>query len=178
MDGRDEIVSVRTDAGTVDQNAGETRHEGVELSLLARPDRQLSARLGAAWGRHTYVAFAPDERAGRDVSFSGNRMETAPGLVANGEIAVTPSLVPGLRVALEGQRVSGYWMDPENTMRYDGYFVLNARTSYTRRGVEVWANLLNATDALFATRASVLFGRTQYVPGLPRAITIGVGTRL
>lgn len=178
MDGRDEIISVRTDAGTVDQNAGRTRHEGVEVSLLARPDPTWSARLGAAWGRHTYVAFTPDARAGRGVSFSGNRMETAPALVANGEVAVTPSLVPGLRVALEGQRVSGYWMDPENTSRYDGYFVLNARTSYARRGVEVWATLLNATDATYATRASVLFGRAQYVPGLPRAITVGIGTRL
>ena len=178
MTGRDEIVSVRTDDGTVDQNAGRTRHEGVEVSLLAAPARQVSARLGAAWGRHTYLAFTPDARAGRGVSFSGNRMETAPGLVANGEVALTPSLVPGLRVAVEAQRVSGYWMDPENTMRYDGYLVLNARAGYTRRGVEVWANLLNAADATYATRASVLFGRTQYVPGLPRALTVGVGTRL
>lgn len=178
MTGRDEIVSVRSDDGTVDQNAGRTRHEGVEVSILAQPGRQLTARLGAAWGRHTYVAFTPDARAGRGVSFSGNRMEAAPALVANGEVAVTPSGVPGLRVALEAQRVSGYWMDPENTVRYDGHVVLNARAGYTRRGVEVWANLLNAADATYATRASVLFGRTQYVPGLPRAITVGIGTRL
>jgi outer membrane receptor protein involved in Fe transport len=179
MDGRDEIVSVRAaDGTTADRNAGRTRHEGVEVSLLARPDDVWTARLGAALARHTYVAFTVDERAGRERVFDGNRMEKAPALVANGEVAVRPPFAPGLRLALEGERVAGYWMDPENTLRYAGHTVLNARAGYTRRGVEVWATLLNATDARYATTAEVSFGQAQYTPGLPRALTVGVGTRL
>ncbi len=178
MDGRDEIVTVRTDMDTQDQNAGRTRHEGLEVSLLAEPVRWASARVGAAVARHDYVAFTTDARAGRERVYDGNRIEKAPVLVANGELAVRP--LPGVRVAAEIQRVSGYWMDPENATRYDGHTVLNLRASAAPRllrGAEVWANLLNATDARYATTASVAFGRAQYTPGLPRALTLGIGTR-
>ncbi|HEX9953114.1 MAG TPA: TonB-dependent receptor [Rubricoccaceae bacterium] len=177
MDGRDEIVSVRAQDGTTsDRNAGRTRHEGVEVSLLAQPTPLLSARVGAAVARHTYLDFTVDERIGRERVFDGNRMEKAPALVANGEVAVRP--LPGFRLAVEAQRVSGYWMDPENTRRYRGHTVVNARAGLTLRGVEVWANLLNATGVRYATTAEVAFGRPQYTPGLPRALTLGVGTRL
>ncbi len=179
MDGRDEIVTVRTDTDTQDQNAGRTRHEGIEVSLLAEPVRWASARAGGALARHTYVAFTTDARAGRERVYDGNRIEKAPVFVANGEVAVRP--LPGVRLAAEVQRVSGYWMDPENATRYDGHTVLNLRASAAPRalrGFEVWANLLNATDARYATTAAVSFGQAQYTPGLPRALTLGVGTRL
>lgn len=179
MAGRDEIVLVRAaDGTTADRNAGRTRHEGVEVSLLARPDDVWTARLGGTVARHAYVAFTLDERAGQERVFDGHRMEKAPAFVANGEVAVRPAVAPGLRVAVEAQRVSGYWMDPENATRYAGHTVLHVRASYAHRGAEVWVHLLNATDARYATTAEVAFGRPQYTPGLPRAIMLGLSLRL
>ena len=180
MTGRDEIVTVRAaDGSSEDRNAGRTRHEGVEWALAVEPSRVWSARLGGTVARHTFVDFVVDERAGREVRYDGNRMDLAPALVANGEVAVQP--LPGLRLATEAQRVGGYWMDPANTTRYDGHTVLNLRAQYSGRalrGAEVWLHLLNATDLRYATTAAVSFGRAQYTPGLPRAVTLGLGYRL
>ena len=107
MDGRDEIVSVRTAAGTADRNAGRTRHEGIEVSLLAQPTPAVSARVGAAIARHTYRAFTVDERAGRERTYDGNRMEKAPALVANGEVVVRPVPACASRPRCSASRATG-----------------------------------------------------------------------
>ena len=142
MDGRDEIVTVRTaDGDRVDRNAGQTLHQGIEYAVVVQPNAVWSARLSATNARHEFVEFTVDEREGRETSFDGNRQDRAPEFIANGEVAVRPAEVPGLRLAAEVQRVSGYWMDPENTVRYDGHAVVNLRAQYAEpslRGLEVW----------------------------------------
>lgn len=182
MDGDDEIVTVRAaDGSRVDRNAGQTRHAGIEYALTVQPDDVWSVRLGGTNARHEYIEFVVDEREGREARYDGNVMDRAPTFVANAEVAARLQFVPGLRIAAEIQRVSGYWMDPENTTWYDGHTVLNARARYAGpllRGLEVWASLLNVTDELYATTAAVSFGRKQYSPGLPRSITLGLGYRL
>ncbi|MEM1054811.1 MAG: TonB-dependent receptor [Bacteroidota bacterium] len=182
MDGEDEIVTVRlADGSRVDRNAGQTRHEGVEYAVTFQPDPVWSLRLGGTNARHEYIDFLVDEREGRVTRYDGNRMDRAPGFIANAELAARVPFAPGLRLAAEVQRVSGYWMDPSNETRYDGHTVLNLRARYAGRalrGMEVWASLLNATDELYATNASVSFGRQRYSPGLPRALTLGVGYRI
>ena len=179
MTGEDEIVSVRQpDGSSQDRNAGATRHEGVELALAVQPASAVTVRLSGTAARHTYVDFLVDERAGREVRYDGNRMELAPEHVVNAEVAVRPPALRGLRLAAEVQRVGPYWMDPQNTARYDGHTVLNLRARYAGDrlgGLELWANLLNVTDELYATTAAVSYGRKQYTPGLPRALTVGVG---
>lgn len=182
MLGDDEIVTVRlADGSRVNRNAGQTTHEGVEYAITLRPDNVWSLRFGGTNARHTYDVFTVDEREGRERTFDGNRMDRAPGFVANGELAVQLPMARGLRLAAEAQRVSGYWMDPENTTRYDGHTVVNLRARYAGpalRGLEMWASVLNVTDERYATTAAVSFGRQQYSPGLPRALTLGVGYRI
>ncbi len=182
MTGRDEIVTVRAaDGSREDRNAGRTLHQGIEYAVTVQPDDVWSVRLGGTSAQHEYVEFVVDEREGRETRYDGNRMDRAPAFVANGEVAVRPPFAPGLRLAGEVQRVSGYWMDPENTTRYDGHTVLNVRARYASRalgGAELWVSLLNATDARYATTAAVSFGRQQYAPGTPRSVTVGLGYRL
>ena len=182
MLGDDEIVTVRlADGSSVDRNAGQTTHEGIEYAITLRPDDVWSLRFGGTNARHTYDAFTVDLREGRETSYDGNRMDQAPGFVANGELAVQLPMVQGLRLATEAQRVSGYWMDPDNTTRYGGHTVINLRARYAGpalRGLEMWASLLNVADARYATTAAVSFGRQQYSPGLPRSLTLGLGYRI
>lgn len=181
MTGKDEIVSVRRpDGSREDRNAGATRHEGIELALTVQPTSSVTARFSGTVARHTYVDFLVDERGGQEVRYDGNQMERAPEHIMNAEVAVRPPQIQGLRLAAEVQRVGAYWMDALNTTRYDGHTVLNLRARYAGDrlgGLEVWASLLNATDALYATTAAISFGRKQYTPGLPRSITLGVGYR-
>ncbi len=183
MNGTNEIISVRqADGSSENRNAGETRHEGIEYALTLRPSAEWALRFGGTNARHTYLRFAVDEREGRELVYDGNRMEAAPAFLANGEVAYTPAFVPGARLAVEAQRVGGYWMDPANIAGYDGHTVVNLRGSYhfhgALNGIEVWASVLNMTDELYATNASLTFGRKQYTPGQPRSFTIGLGYRL
>ena len=170
MEGRDEIISVRlTDDSQVNRNAGATRHAGVEYAVTARPLPALSLRVGGSNARHTLVRH---EENGE--TLDGNAMAAAPDWVANAEATVLPRFLRGSRVALEWQHVGPYWMDSGNTARYGGYDVLNLRGSYRIAGAEVWLQVLNLTDAHFATLASLGRFGAAYNAGAPRTIVAGV----
>jgi outer membrane receptor protein involved in Fe transport len=170
MNGRDEIISVRLpDDSQVNRNAGATRHAGVEYAVTARPLPSLSLRVGGSNARHTLVHH---EENGE--TLDGNAMAAAPDWVANAEAAVLPPVLRGGRVALEWQHVGPYWMDSANTARYGGYDVLNLRGSYRLAGAEVWLQVLNLTDAHFATLASLGRFGAAYNAGAPRTIIAGV----
>ncbi len=121
-----------------------------------------------AW--HTFVDFT---EGGND--FSGNRMNRAPWFIANAEATYRPSALPGLRLALEWQHMNEYYLDEANTEKYDGFDVFNVRAGYTFRGIEIWANVLNVADALYATNASKSRWGESYSPGLPRTFQFGLG---
>ena len=174
LNGTDEIISVQVDDGaTENRNAGQTRHRGVEYNLRVFPVPDLKLRVSGTNAWHTFVDFA---EGGND--FSGNRMNRAPWLVANSEVTYRPSALPGLRVALEWQHMNDYYLDEANTEKYDGFDVFNARAGYTFWGVEVWTNVLNVADVLYATNASRSRWGESYSPGLPRTFQLGIGYQL
>jgi outer membrane receptor protein involved in Fe transport len=170
MNGKDEIISVRLpDDSQVNQNAGQTRHLGVEYAAVVRPISALTLRLGGSNAVHEFVRH---EEQG--VTLDGNAMPAAPDWVANGEVAYSPAFVPDARVALEWQHVGPYWMDPANTTRYGGYDLLNLRASYRLAGAELWLQVLNLTDAHYATTASRGRFGDAYNAGAPRTLVAGV----
>jgi outer membrane receptor protein involved in Fe transport len=170
MNGTDEIISVRLpDDSQVNQNAGETRHAGVEYAAVASPWPALSLRVGGSNALHEFVRHEEE-----GVTLDGNAMPGAPGWIANAEVAVTPAFVRGARVALEWQHVGPYWMNSTNTARYEGYDILNLRASYRLAGAEVWLQLLNAADAHYATMASRGRFGDAYNAGGPRTLVAGV----
>ncbi len=174
MDGTNEIISVLLDDGSSEnRNAGRTRHTGVEYALLIAPARSLSLRLAGTNALHTFVRF---EDQGRPLD--GNEMDAAPGWMANAEVIYRPAFVPGARAALEWEHVGPYYMDPHNTLRYEGYDLMNLRLGYEVKGVELWMNVRNLTDALYANIASKSRFGQQYNPGAPRSVGFGVGYRI
>jgi iron complex outermembrane recepter protein len=60
---------------------------------------------------------------------------------------------------------------------YDGYSVINARVGYKWKGIEVYTNVLNATDALYAynaTRGNNATDRTTFTAAAPRTFIMGL----
>ncbi|MFQ5569312.1 MAG: TonB-dependent receptor [Rhodothermales bacterium] len=173
MDGTNEIISVVLDDGSrQNRNAGHTRHYGIEYAVLYTPVNSLTLRLSGTNARHTFVEYKEN---GSD--YDGHAMNGAPNWIANAEVSYRPSFLKGARVALEWQHLGGYYMDEANTKHYDGYDVLHARVGYTFGGVEVWANLDNLTDALYATTAAAYTWGTIYNPGQVRTLSVGLGYR-
>lgn len=172
--GRDEVTSVKLDNGeTVNRNAGQTRHYGIEYAINYAASPQWTFRLSGTNARHEYV----DYRDGSN-NYSGNRMDLAPDWIANAEVAFRPAFLPGARLGVEWQHVGPYFMDPRNTRRYAGYDLVHLRAGYRFGRFEAWINVMNTTDSLYATVAGRSRWGDSYTPGDPRTVNVGFAYRL
>lgn len=171
--GKNEIVAVlMPDNSTQNQSTGETSHQGLEYSLRYKFFDQLEFRFSSANSLHKFIVFV-----NQDDDYSGKIMNLAPGWTANSEITYRPEFLPNFRIAIEWQKIGKYYIDELNTREYPGYQIFNLRTGYTFKGFEVWVNLMNITDELFAVRVtkSSYSGAISYMPGIRRTIFVGIG---
>ena len=169
LDGTNEIISVKLDDGSfANKNAGKTSHKGIEAGLNASA-RDISFRFSGAWSRHRFTEFIE-----KGISYNGNEMSNAPNQVYNAEIWYKPSFAKGLRAGAEWQHVGSYFTDQQNTARYKGYDVLNLRIGYTYKNVEVWMNVLNATDRYYSTITTKSSFGYSYQLAEPRSFNLGI----
>lgn len=170
MDGKNEIISVLQDDGSrIRQNAGETAHKGIEYAINVLLHEDLEFRFGGSNSIHEFIDF---DESGKD--FSGNKMPQAPQWIANAQLSYTPHQIKGLRVGLEWQHINSYFMDQQNTKTYDGCDVFNLRLGYEWKSFEIWTNVLNLTDELYATVARATKWGQSYSLGKPQHITFGI----
>ncbi|MER2996727.1 TonB-dependent receptor [Pontibacter populi] len=171
LDGRNEIVSVKLEDGSYEnQNAGKTRHRGVEYTLKYAPVESLTFRFSGTNAKHTYIEYTE-----KGAEFGGKEMATAPRFISNTEVNFKPTTIKGLRLGLEWQHMSNYYLDAANSEKYAGYNLLNARVGYTLSGLELWINLLNVTNELYATTADKNAWGKSYRQGAPRTLHLGLG---
>lgn len=170
LNGKNEIISVRLDDGSREnRNAGETKHRGIEYGLNWQIIKGLTWRISGTNATHQFVDYVEN---GSD--YSDNEMGQAPSWIMNSELTYKPNFLPGFRAAVEWQHVDGYFMDNGNTASYDGFDLFNLRFGYEFKGVEIWANLMNVSDKLYATVARRSRWGDSYSVGEPRAFNIGL----
>jgi outer membrane receptor protein involved in Fe transport len=173
MNGSNEIISVRQDDGTsINQNAGKTRHRGIEYGITYRPDRQWMIRLSGTNAKHSFIDYVE-----KGSNVSNNEMSGAPRFIANAEVMYKPAFFKGFRIGMEWQHLGKYWLDNANTQRYKGFDVLNVRTGYNYGRFEVWVNALNALNKYYATFASRSAYGYSYNLGDPREWNVGLACR-
>ncbi len=169
----DDIVSfVYTDGTQGSVNTGKTSHKGVELGVELAPLTGLSLSTAYTYAVHRFEEW--ETRLGTD--FSGNEMDVAPRVILNAEIAYKIPVLDGAAVAIEWNKVGSYWMDPNNTSKYDGHNVFNLRASLNfLEKVTFLARVGNITDELFAERATHnAFRGDEFAPGSPRTINVSL----
>ncbi|KAA9355181.1 TonB-dependent receptor [Larkinella humicola] len=187
MEGRNELLNIRQPDNSTDyQSAGKTLHRGIEYSLTYRPSGEWFFRFGGTNAVHRFVDFALSTRASDAVkNVNGFDMPQAPRWVANTELTYKPRWAKGLRMSAEWQRISSWYQNQINTVSYDdrgafggrGVSVINLRAGYAFRRFEVFANLMNATNELYATsatRGNNATDRTTYTPAAPRTLVGGI----
>ncbi|WP_238388021.1 TonB-dependent receptor [Hymenobacter sediminis] len=188
LDGRNELLSIRQPDNSTDyQSAGKTLHRGIEYSLTWKPTAELFFRFGGTNAVHRFEEFALSTKATDAVKdVNGKQMPQAPRWVANTELTYKPQWLRGLRASLEYQRISSWYQDQVNRVRYDdrtlfgarGVSVLNARAGYSwRETLEVFVNVINLTDELYAnaaTRGNAPTDRTTFTPAAPHTVSVGV----
>ena len=157
-------------------NAGETRHRGVELAAGWSAFSWLRLDLAASKAKHTYEQWAPRF----NVDYSGNEIAVAPQLLLNARAKLSPEFLRGGSLAVDYQRVGEYWEDPENTNRYEGHGLVNARVHYpVYRGLDLVVRAANLFDERYAENASFTqFEQERLTPGAPRMIYLGMQAKL
>ena len=185
MEGHNEIISqLLPDNSTQNENAGATRHRGLEYALTYAPVSEVSFRFSGTNARHTYIDYSEIARnfaTGQSyaISYKGKRMNNAPAWIANSEITYKPMYFPGFRIAAEWQHIDQYYTNPANTKTYSGYNIYNLRAGYEFRnkllkGAGLWFNVVNLNNKLYATTVtSNQYGDT-YNTGAPRLFNLGV----
>lgn len=169
----DDIVEfIDLEGISISTNAGETSHRGIEAGLSLAPVDGLELWGSYSYAVHRFEAWQPS--AGVDLS--GNEMDAAPRSIAAAGVSYTPPFFPRLNLGLDVNRLGEYWMDPQNTTKYDGHTVLNARAGVELpMGFEAFARLTNVTDERYAERASYnAFRGQEFAPGQPRAFYFGL----
>lgn len=185
LEGRNEIISqLLPDNTTQNQNAGATRHRGVEYSVAYAPVKELSFRFSGTNAKHTYVDYNEvstnfSTSTSTVTVYNGNRMSNAPSWIANSEITYKPAYIDGFRIAGEWQHINKYFTNPANTKTYSGYDIFNVRTGFDvksgpLKGAGIWFNVINVTNKLYATTVtSNQYGDT-YNAAPPRVYTLGI----
>ena len=170
LNGTNEIISVRqTDGSYQNQNSGQTKHKGIEYGVTYKPTSEWLLRFS---GTNAIHCFVKDIEKGID--YSGHEIANAPHFIANAELMYKPTWAKGLRIGVEWQHMSHYFMDNANTVKYSGFDVFNVRTGYAIKHFEVWVNTLNVLNKYYAVIASKSSYGYTYNIGDPREITLGV----
>ncbi len=175
LNGTNEIISVKqADNTNANQNAGSTRHYGLEYSIKYKPSNQLQLNIGATNAKHYFI-----QNVVKGIDYSGKTMNAAPSFTSNAEVIYKPNFVKGFRISAEWNHQSPYFMDDLNNFKYKGFDVINLRTSYQIKKVALWLNVLNIFNEYYspwATKIATTSGNASYsyYLGDPREITFGV----
>jgi iron complex outermembrane receptor protein len=187
MIGRSELLNIRQQDNSTDyQSAGKTMHRGVEYGITYKPQEEWLFRFGGTNAIHRFEQFELSNRSSDEVkNVNGKDMPQAPRWIANSEITYKPHYVKGFRIALEWQRIGSWYQDQVNYVKYNdkgflglrGVSYLNFRTGYHLKGFEIFSNILNLTNELYAnaaTRGNGVNDRTTFTPAAPRTFVLGV----
>jgi iron complex outermembrane recepter protein len=187
MTGHKELMSIRQEDNSSDtQSAGKTLHRGVEYGLTYNPVQEWFFRFGGTNAIHRFEEFELSTRSGDELkNVNGNDMPQSPHWVANSEVTYKPRYIKGFRIALEWQRISSWYQDQVNQVKYDdegflgikGVSYLNLRSGFECRGFEVFASISNLTNELYAnaaTRGNTSNDRTTFTPAAPRTTLLGI----
>jgi iron complex outermembrane recepter protein len=187
MTGHKELLSIRQPDNSNDyQSAGKTLHRGIEYGLNFKPSKEWSLRLGGTNAIHRFEEFVLSIRNSDNAKdVNGKNIPQSPGWIANSEITWKPAKTDGLRVSVEWQRIGTWYEDQLNNFKYNdagflglrGVSYLNFRSGYSWKRMEVFCNILNLTNELYAnsaTRGNAPTDRATFTPGAPRTFVIGV----
>ncbi|MDJ1506172.1 TonB-dependent receptor [Xanthocytophaga agilis] len=187
MNGYNELLSIRQSNNSYDyQSAGKTLHRGIEYGLTWKPTTEWFFRFGGTNALHKFIEFELSQRETDQVKNINDKvMPQSPSWTANTEVTYKPNWLRGFRASLEWQRMSSWYMNQVNTVKYDdhtalglkGISLFNFRTGYTWKGVEVFVNVMNLTNELYANSTSLGNGasdRATYTAGAPRTFVMGI----
>ncbi len=179
MKGKNELLNIRQSDNSTDyQSAGKTLHQGIEFGLTANPSEQIAFRLGGTTALHRFEDFQVSAKETDKLKKLDKKiMPNSPLWTINTEWNYYPNWFKNFRISNEWQYVSGWYQNQINTSKSKGYIFLNLRAGYTWKSIEIYTNIMNLTDELYATtsaKGNNSTDRTNYYAGTPRTYLVGI----
>lgn len=186
MEKTDDIVSViNSDNDRVSLNAGETTHQGIELSLAGNISEAFSFSSSGSYSEQTYDDFAylfscfgcSPPVFNQEINFSGNRVAKAPRTLANLSLRYEPITVSNLFFELELEHVGDYFTDETNDNKYSGHELINLRSQFEiSERFQVYGRIQNLADKRYSTYTTNRVGASDidYRPGMPLSMFAGI----
>jgi len=159
-------------------NGGKQRFRGVELGLTGYPTTTLSlfARYAFYDGKFRRFQFVipdpPPSTGGTDVDLTGNRVANSPRHIA--DVGLNFEDPSGVGFNLVGHYQGSRFMNNNNTLLVDSYFVTNGRLSWRWRDYSVALGVSNLFDAEYETEGDITFAGFVF-PGPPRRVVAELG---
>lgn len=165
-------------------NAGKTGHTGFEFMIKQRifssptfPGR-LNLNANYTWSHNKFIDFTDDEKV-----FDNNELPGIPSHLAQAHFQWEP--ITQLSIDTRLQYVGEQFIDDDNSLINDSYFLVNLRASYrfsiTQTGsIEVFAGINNLSDTHYSPMLTVNAGTfinaepRYYYPGMPRHYYTGI----
>lgn len=166
-----EDMVVVNDAG-IDENAGKVSFKGVETGLSLATTKWLDLGLS-----HTYAINTYEDYTSRGVDYSDKTYKASPRHHLNLRLTARP--VVNWKVELEGDYISRYYIDDENSGTYNRPTLYNLRASYADGPWSFWMHALNLLDTKYAERVTVLSNQRVISDGYnPLTVRAGVAYKL
>jgi outer membrane receptor protein involved in Fe transport len=172
LNGNNEIISVRQNDGVnLNQNAGSTKHIGIEYQLKYALNDKIELALNATNARHKYV-----QTNIKGVEVGGKFMNAAPSFFSNS--SVQWRLNKSITAFAEWHHQAAYYMDETNTTSYPGFNLINVKVNYHYKQHDFWLHILNAGNTYYSTMATKNFSLNgssayAYYIGEPRTVALG-----
>ena len=179
---KDDIITYRDpnnpNLSIATQN-GETEHRGIELALQWLAHDFWTLGFSGSYSEHTYetwdIGAAPpwNPTGPSGTALEGNELERAPKYLHNLRVNYHPDWMKGGRFELEGIFLGSYFVDQENSDKYDGHELINFRVDYPLNDkLTVYSRVMNVMDTENAAYVSGS-NATPYRPGEPRSFFFG-----
>ncbi len=145
---------------------GKSGHRGIEFSLRYPLTETLDIGARGSYAVHWYRF---DRDLGGERIVSGQTIPSAPRRMASADLTWRPA--GGLTAQVAAEHTGEYWLDANNTRRYEGHTLVHVSGEYAL--AEQWRiglRLRNLLDRRYAERADYAFGNYRYFPGAGRSV--------
>lgn len=171
MDIDDAIVTAQDAHGdTYRTNAGETRHQGIEIEAAYQFSPSISGQLAYSHSLHEFIDYVND---GND--YSGNTMKFAPKNKAGAKLNWSPQEIYGLDLQLQMDHFGEYWKDDANSEKAKSYTLFHLKGQYRLApDMTLFARVDNLFDREYVYQSEISWGRDKYYPGEGRNFKAGL----
>lgn len=119
-------------------NIGRSRHDGVEAGVEASR---------AGWGS-LFVNYALQDATSRFGENAGKQLKAIPGNSVRAGITIP---VRAAALSIVATQIGRAYLDDANTRRIPGYTTVDAKLTYTVRGLSMWVAGFNVLDRRYST---------------------------